>query len=96
MLPSGFEITGGHVSILGREIASAGRLSARKAADATMVFQNPLGALNPTMRIGKQLVRVLRRNRGLAKRDAHDAALNCSSGSASLGLSGCWPPTHIN
>jgi len=75
MLPSGFEITGGHVSVLGREIASAGRPSARKAADATMVFQNPLGALNPTMRIGKQLIRVLRRNRGLAKHDAHDAAL---------------------
>jgi oligopeptide/dipeptide ABC transporter ATP-binding protein len=40
-----------------------------------MIFQNPLGALNPTMRIEQQLVRVLRRNRGLAKRDARTAAL---------------------
>ncbi len=76
MLPRGFEVTTGQVSVSGREIASAGKPSARRAADATMIFQNPVGALNPTMRVEQQLVRVLRRNRGLNKPDARTAALD--------------------
>lgn len=75
MLPRGFDVTGGQVSISGRAITSPGKPSGRSAADATMIFQNPVGALNPTMKIEQQLVRVLRRNRGLTKHDAHIAAL---------------------
>lgn len=76
MLPRGFEVAAGTVMVSGREVVSPGEPSRRTAADATMIFQNPVGALNPTMRVGQQLVRVLRRNRGLSKPDARAAALD--------------------
>lgn len=75
MLPQGFEVTGGRVSISGRTITEVGQPSGRSAADATMIFQNPVGALNPTMKVKHQLIRVLRRNRGIPKQEAHDAAI---------------------
>jgi oligopeptide/dipeptide ABC transporter ATP-binding protein len=45
---------------------SAAAIRARSA----MIFQNPRAALHPTMRIGKQLRRVLRLRRGLGKDEA--------------------------
>lgn len=75
MLPTGFEVASGSISVSGREITSPGQASRRRAADATMIFQNPVGALNPTMHIEHQLVRVLRRNRGMTRRTARAAAL---------------------
>ena len=75
MLPAGFDVVDGHVSVSGREITAPGRPSARTAGDATMIFQNPVGALNPTMRVEQQLVRVLRRNRGFSRSEARREAL---------------------
>ncbi|MDO4799112.1 MAG: ABC transporter ATP-binding protein [Bacillota bacterium] len=40
-----------------------------------LIFQDPLSALNPIMRIGKQIMEVLRLNQNMSKRDAKARAL---------------------
>jgi peptide/nickel transport system ATP-binding protein len=39
-----------------------------------MVFQDPSTALNPTLRLGEQVIEVLMRHRGLGRAEARDAA----------------------
>ena len=40
-----------------------------------LIFQDPLSALNPIMKIGKQITEVLRINQHMSKEDAHNKAL---------------------
>jgi ABC-type glutathione transport system ATPase component len=55
LLPDGVRVTGGEATLQGLPLLGTGR----ERPDATMIFQNPTAALNPTMRIGAQLVRLL-------------------------------------
>jgi len=54
LLPDGVSVVGGEATLDGVPLLGNGR------PNATMIFQNPTAALNPTMRIGAQLVRLLR------------------------------------
>ncbi|SEE68659.1 ABC transporter ATP-binding protein [Jiangella alba] len=58
LLPEGVQVCAGEAELAGRRFLDGPRLLARP--NATMIFQNPTAALNPTMRIGAQLVRLLR------------------------------------
>ena len=58
--------------LLGRRDSELSKLRGEQIA---MVFQNPQTALNPLMRVGKQIAEPLRRHRGLSKVDAADAAV---------------------
>jgi oligopeptide ABC superfamily ATP binding cassette transporter, ABC protein len=40
-----------------------------------MIFQDPMTSLNPTMKIGKQIVEGLRRHTGMSKDEAHKKAI---------------------
>ncbi len=40
-----------------------------------MVFQEPMTALNPTMKIGRQLANVIRKHRGVSKKEAAELAV---------------------
>jgi peptide/nickel transport system ATP-binding protein len=50
-------------------------LSRLRGDRLSMVFQEPMTALNPVMKIGHQVAEPLRLHRGLSRRDAHAAAL---------------------
>jgi oligopeptide/dipeptide ABC transporter ATP-binding protein len=71
LLPPSMEIRGGTATVEGRTVLDAGAKRVRRASgDMTMIFQNPRGALNPTMRVGMQVGRVLRVVRGKTRSEA--------------------------
>jgi peptide/nickel transport system ATP-binding protein len=53
-------ITGGSIDFAGRDLASVSVEEMRRirGADIAMIFQDPLGSLNPTMSVGRQLLQV--------------------------------------
>jgi peptide/nickel transport system ATP-binding protein len=57
-LPSNGKITGGTVSVDGSDVTdmSEERLRQFRAREASMVYQDPAQAMNPTLRIGRQLI----------------------------------------
>ncbi|MGY0056658.1 ATP-binding cassette domain-containing protein [Streptomyces sp. LZ34] len=66
LLPEGMTATGS-VELGGTQIvgASEKRLTGVRGRDAAIVFQEPLTALDPLMRVGRQIAEPLRRRRGL-------------------------------
>ncbi len=71
------EIVGGSIRFDGRELreASAREMRAVRGAEISMIFQDPMTALNPVYEIGDQVGEPLRTHRGLSKADALDAAV---------------------
>lgn len=50
-------------------------LSSRRGRTISMIFQDPMSALNPTKRVGAQIVSVIRRHTGVSADAAHQQAL---------------------
>lgn len=71
ILPGNAEITG-RISLHGRDVASLSRRELRRvrAEDVGMVFQDPLGSLNPCFSVGGQIAEVFRVHRGAGRREA--------------------------
>jgi oligopeptide/dipeptide ABC transporter ATP-binding protein len=46
-----------------------------RGKEISMIFQNPREALNPVIRVGRQITQVLRIKRGMSKEDAHAEAV---------------------
>ncbi len=70
LLPNGIEPRGGSIKLDNLELTAAEGASERASADISMIFQQPRSALNPTMRAGRQVARVLETNQGLRKSEA--------------------------
>ncbi|MBN9611116.1 MAG: hypothetical protein BGO26_13780 [Actinobacteria bacterium 69-20] len=77
LMPRGGRVTAGSVHVDGRDVLdmSNGELRALRAHTIGMIFQDPFTSLNPTLRIGRQLVETLRVNAGIADHAAHDRAV---------------------
>ena len=58
LLPKGIELRRGSVLLDGEQLVVNGHVES-KPGELTMIFQNPRSSLNPTMRVGKQVARVL-------------------------------------
>lgn len=75
LLPDGLRATG-HVRLGDRELIGASDRALRRVRGAriAMVFQEPLTALDPLMRVGRQLTGPLRLHRGLSRASARAQA----------------------
>jgi peptide/nickel transport system ATP-binding protein len=61
LLPKGLAVTGGDIRLTGEDLlaASPGRLRELRCTRMSMIFQEPMTALNPVMRCGDQIDEVL-------------------------------------
>ncbi len=73
--PSG-KILGGHVYFKGRDLVRATDAEIRRVrgGEIGVIFQEPMAALNPVHRIGKQVSEVFRLHKNISKKDAWTAA----------------------
>jgi oligopeptide/dipeptide ABC transporter ATP-binding protein len=71
LTPPGATVSG-EVTLEGQSLLplSPARRNALRGARMGLVFQNPMGAFNPTMRVGDQIAEVLRSHRNLSAREA--------------------------
>jgi len=71
------EITSGNVFYRGDDllVKSDAEMERVRGKEISMVFQDPLAALNPVFRVGHKIEDVVRRHRGLSRREAKDLTL---------------------
>ena len=70
LLPAAIELRGGSIRLDGEQLVDDTGQTQRPAGEVSMIFQHPRSALNPTMRAGKQVARVLQLTQGLNKAEA--------------------------
>jgi len=77
MIPEPGSITGGSVRFDGSDVLglSTAKLRDLRAHSIGMIYQNPFGSLNPTLRVGAQIAETLKVNRGMSKKAAKDESL---------------------
>ena len=77
LLPKRNVVRGGSIKFEGREIGSAtpNEMQRYWGTEMSMVFQDPMTALNPVMRVGKQITESLRYHRDVSRSYAQDTAL---------------------
>ncbi|WP_077602756.1 ABC transporter ATP-binding protein [Oceanobacillus sojae] len=78
LLPQGnSEIKSGEILFNGENLATASEKKMQKirGKDISMIFQDPMTSLNPTMTIGKQIMEPLIKHRNLGKKEAAERAI---------------------
>ena len=75
-LPQNGKIVGGHVKVAGDDVTgmSTSQLLRFRATEASMVYQDPAQAMNPSVKIGRQLIESYTLL-GQSKSEAHKSAL---------------------
>jgi peptide/nickel transport system ATP-binding protein len=70
-------VVSGSIEFLGRDLTDLAEDELRKirGSEISMIFQEPMTALNPVFRIGNQMADVLRLHQGLTRRQARSAAV---------------------
>ncbi len=70
-------IAKGEIHLVGKDIVKASEKDMMKirGKDVSMIFQDPMTCLNPTMQVGRQLTEAIQHHQKLSKEDAHKEAL---------------------
>jgi oligopeptide/dipeptide ABC transporter ATP-binding protein len=77
LLPTGGRIASGQIEFAKRDLRAMSKRELRgvRQHEIGMVFQDPFTSLNPTLRIGKQVIETLRVNLGMGKAEARKRAV---------------------
>jgi len=77
LLPAAATITAGAITLESQRIdqLDARAYNRLRGARMGMIFQNPMSAFNPTMRVGEQIAETLVTHRAMSWRDAHAHAM---------------------
>jgi peptide/nickel transport system ATP-binding protein len=77
LVPGSYRITTGSVTMLGQDIIAASEqaMLGLRGSQVAMIFQEPMTALNPTRRVGDQMLEVIRLHRKLGKAEARAEAV---------------------
>ncbi|TXI04731.1 MAG: ABC transporter ATP-binding protein [Rhizobium sp.] len=77
LLPSNLGVTAGAIRFNGQDLLSDGgkQLQSIRGTGISMVFQEPAIALNPVMKVGRQIVDGVAERRGLGARQARELAV---------------------
>ena len=71
LLPDGIEVRSGSIRVGGRQLMDPDTLAVkRRTGDMAMIFQHPQAALNPTMKVGRQIARVFALHQGYSRTEA--------------------------
>jgi ABC-type dipeptide/oligopeptide/nickel transport system ATPase component len=73
ILPRGVHQTSGRILVDGEDVTDVERRSV--ACHFAMIFQNPRDSLNPLMRVGEQVARMVALHQGVSRRDARVQAV---------------------
>jgi len=82
LLPKNGKIVDGSILLEGKDLAkySERQMQSVRGSDISMIFQDPMTSLNPTMTIGKQIVEVLKEHRkDMSKAQMKERALELIS-----------------
>ncbi|MHB2024594.1 MAG: ABC transporter ATP-binding protein [Mycobacteriales bacterium] len=76
LLPPGGHIAGGSIKVDGEEVVGASDAKMRELRGnvVSMIFQDPMTSLNPTMTVGEQIAESVRLHRGVSRAAALDRA----------------------
>jgi peptide/nickel transport system ATP-binding protein len=77
LLPRAVHLTAGRIRLDGEDLVAGGSAAwrRRRGRDLAMIFQEPMTALNPVMRVGRQVAEVLVKRRGMPATDARRETL---------------------
>ncbi|MCY4766977.1 ABC transporter ATP-binding protein [Klebsiella aerogenes] len=78
LLPAGsYHIHSGAITLMGHDMLNLTEKTLRdiRGSKVAMIFQEPMTALNPTRRIGKQMIDVIRQHRPMSLREARARAI---------------------
>lgn len=78
LLPPGVRIRSGQILWKGRDLTAldSHQMAIARRSGIAMIFQEPMTALNPVMRVGAQIVDGARRRRGWSRSEASDHAID--------------------
>ena len=77
LLPEGFQIAQGSIALEGQDVAHLPDAALRQLRGnrMSMIFQEPMTALNPVYTVGDQISEALRLHQGLSRQDARERAI---------------------